>query len=194
MNKGIDEQELLQRLSELPREIAPRRDVWPDILSRIDGNDAVGAIHTPDRRWSRFAVAAGFLVAFAAGLILGPRLLDAPGSRFQENQLARSEADAPDFPSSLPTLLAATEMEYQAAFREFVSVGDSKSTLSQGTVDKLLTSWDEMRQSEAGLTVALEENPNNPFLNNRMLELRSRQLQFLKQIAALEQNSRRISI
>ena len=194
MNKGIDEQELLQRLSDLPREIAPRRDVWPDILSRIDRNDAPVRERTPDRLWPRFAVAAGFLVAFAAGLMLGPRLLVAPADPFESNGQAVAQADAPEFPSSLPALLAATEMEYQAAFREFVSVGDSRSSLSPGTVEKLFTSWDEMRKSEAGLTVALEENPNNPFLNNRMMELRSRQLQFLKQIAALEQNSRRISI
>ena len=51
-----------------------------------------------------------------------------------------------------------------------------------------------MMRTEAELAGALEANPNDEFLNGRMLELRSRQLGFLKQLAALDRNNRRLTI
>jgi hypothetical protein len=194
MNTEISEQELLKRLSGLPREIKPQNDVWPSILTRLESTDTGAETLRPDVRWKPLAVAAGVMVAFAAGLLLGPRLLEAPASQIDTLAGNQHVGSTSRRAAGLSATLAATEMEYQAAFREFMSVGDSQFILSPGTVDTLLVSWDEMRQSEAAMTVALQGDPESTFLNTRMIELRSRQLQFLKQVAALDHDSRRISI
>jgi hypothetical protein len=44
------------------------------------------------------------------------------------------------------------------------------------------------------LAAALDENPDDPFLNDRMFELRARQLGFLKQLVKLDRNNRRMTI
>jgi hypothetical protein len=188
----MNEQELLRRLAKLPREITPEHDVWPAVMSRIDGSGAAG--NSRNQRWRPLAIAAGFLVAFAVGLLLGPRWLATPPGDGQEPQLVESDTTENFYSPNLSAVLAATEMEYQAAFREFMAVGDSRDRLAPLTVEKIMMSWEDMRQSEARLTDALLENPDNAFLNSRMMELRSRQLQFLQQIAALDHDSRRISI
>lgn len=193
MNTGMNEQELLRQLAKLPREIAPEHDVWPVVMSRIDGSGTVAG-SPRNRRWRPLAVAAGFLVAFAVGLLLGPRWLDSPTGVGEERQLVKNEMTENFYSPNLSAVLAATEMEYQAAFREFMAVGDSRDRLAPLTVEKIMMSWEDMRQSETRLTDALLENPDNAFLNSRMMELRSRQLQFLQQIAALDHDSRRISI
>ena len=51
-----------------------------------------------------------------------------------------------------------------------------------------------MREMENALTAALEESPDNAFLAARMMELRARQLGFLQQLAALDQDYRRLTI
>jgi hypothetical protein len=193
MNTGMNEQELLRQLAKLPREITPEHDVWPEIMSRIDGSGTVAG-NSRDQRWRFLAIAAGFLVAFAVGLLLGPRWLASPAGVGEERQMVESGTTENFYSPNLSAVLAATEMEYQAAFREFMAVGDSRDRLAPLTVEKIMMSWEDMRQSEARLTDALLENPGNAFLNSRMMELRSRQLQFLQQIAALDHDSRRISI
>jgi len=90
--------------------------------------------------------------------------------------------------------LNASEFEYQAAFREFISVGESRENLPQKAVQNLVAGWADLRAAETALTEALRENPGNEFLSAKMLELRSRQLDFLQQIASLDQNSRRKTI
>ena len=54
--------------------------------------------------------------------------------------------------------------------------------------------YDELQETERALQEALAANPDNRFLNQRMLELRARQLGFLKQLAALEQTTWRLTI
>ena len=86
------------------------------------------------------------------------------------------------------------EAEYQAAFREFVAIGESRERLEPLVVEQIESSWADMLRTENELSSALELNPNDPFLNMRMLELRERQLGFLRQIASLERKNRRLTI
>lgn len=183
---------LLAKLGALPCEIAPENDVWPAIAKRIEQETAAGPQPGSTNRWWHYAVAASFTLLLAAGILLGR-----PWSTDQaEPQISlvsgvhgeRASAGA------LSGTLAATELEYHAAFREFISVGDPTGNLKLNTMEKLLAVWMDLRNTEAGLSLALQQNPDNPFLNEKMLKLRSRQLDFLKQIAALERSSRRTMI
>ena len=91
-------------------------------------------------------------------------------------------------------MLSGSEAEYQAAFREFIATGESRETLPPLAVEKIETGWADLQRVESALSDALAQNPNDPFLNRRMLELRERQLGFLRQLAALDHSNRRLTI
>jgi hypothetical protein len=187
MKQGLSEQKLLERLGALPREIKPDDDVWPVIARRIGQEDTPYRQQSPGRWWIN-AVAASVAVVFVAGFLIGRQWDTAPGmvqpGFDQVNQAQAAWVGA----------LTASELEYQAAFREFISVGESRIYLPQQDVEHLIAGWADLNGAETALTNAMRDNPGNSFLSAKMLELRSRQLDFLKQVASLDQNSRRTTI
>ena len=46
-------------------------------------------------------------------------------------------------------------------------------------------------EADPGLVLALDEHPDNPFLADKLLELRGQQLEFMRDMHRLEQNNRR---
>ncbi len=191
MKQGLSEQELLARLGALPREITPDGDAWPGIAQRI-GREDIAYRRQSSRRWWFHAVAASVAVVFVAGFLIGRQWDTAPGMVQPGFDLANQAQAVPV--GSLTGALTASELEYQAAFREFISVGESWENLPRQTVENLRAGWAELSEAETALTNALRANPGNSFLTAKMLELRSRQLDFLQQIASLDQNSRRTTI
>ncbi len=83
----------------------------------------------------------------------------------------------------------AAEREYQAAFRELVPLDYSGLRLEGEEPDALRGSWEDLQQAETSLLAALAQYPSNIYLNEKLLDLRSQQLQFVKQLAMLEQNN-----
>ena len=180
MNDRIkDEQQLVDALHSLPREIEPQSELWPAIERRLGRVEETSA--APRRQWPMRALAASVAIAFFAGLMFGRQVGVTPGQ--PETGL----------PASLSMLAAteATEREYQAAFREFIPVGASRAVLETQTVQRIEQSWAELQQAETALLAALHEYPENPFLNQKLLDLRSQQLGFMRQLATLDQYSRR---
>jgi hypothetical protein len=176
-----DEQQLVAAISELPRAIAPRRDLWPGIAAHLG---ARGRGKLPGRRraaWHGPALAASLAVAFVAGILMGRQLeqRDAPDAWPPAAQLEMRAA------------LAASEREYQAAFREFIPVGAARPMLEAQAVQNIENSWFEIQQAESALLAALSEYPENAYLNERLLDLRAQQLGFMQQLAMLDQFSRR---
>ena len=185
MKRVLTEKQLLDRLEALPREITPGQDVWPDISARIDQRPATHAGR--HNAWWFPAVAASIAVALITGVLLVPHWgvkdLDSTSAELVVQQPLRTE--------NMSVVLKATEREYLAAFREFGSVGDFQDTLPPLTVEKLFASWADMKDTEASLSGALLDNPGNDFLIAKMLKLRSHQLDFLRQLASLDRDSRR---
>ncbi|MGK2926180.1 MAG: hypothetical protein ACSLE2_11215 [Lysobacterales bacterium] len=192
MTKGIGEQELLRRIAELPREVSPERDPWAEIAARIGQNDRQAGRSKRPTQWRLLAVAASVTLALAVGWLLAPEF-SAPPAPTGQTEWAAGEP-GPEPLSGLRASVRASEAEYQAAFREFIPVGSARTSLSPQTVALIETSWDDLRRTEAELAAALAIRPNDAFLNDRMLELRARQLGFLQRLAALDLNDRRITI
>ena len=191
----MNEHKLLKRLADLPREIEPEHDPWQRIAARLDERPAVtpestspGTTASPWRAWRFGAVAATAFLALAIMLFSGPG-----GIAPEPPALSATSGPEADRPS-MPVVLAGSEFEYQAAFREFVPVGDSRKRIPAQTVEQIETGWAELRQIEIALADALALNPDDPFLSKRMLELRARQLGFLRQLAALDHSNRRLTI
>jgi hypothetical protein len=183
----MNEKELLKNLADLPREICPEHDPWQEISARI-GQSQPGSLaaHRPQRR-ILLAAAASVVLALVVGLLLKPTLTSGPLPSNQPDTVQVDNYPAPGF-------LFAVDAEYQAAFREFITVNDSRSDLNPETVEKIEMTWADLRVTETALAAALQENPGDLFLNERMLELRARQLGFLKQLVTLDRNNRRLTI
>lgn len=195
MSSNMNEQELLKRIAELPREVRPERDPWERISARLDetseAQDKPLAVEPSGswlQAWPLRAVAALAVLAVAVVLMSGP-------GPVQQQPVVSQSADTVAVPSAaIPVVLAGSEAEYQAAFREFMAIGDSRNQIPVGTVEKIETGWADLFQVETALSDALTQNPNDPFLNKRMLELRARQLGFLRQLATLDHSNRRLTI
>lgn len=197
MKSKMDERELLKRLDELPRELEPENDPWDRIAARLDEGQAPKSYRSASRP-GRFAMSRWVPAAVAATVVLALVLNwvpETPTPTPADAPQPRQAADAP-VPGLAPITagLAGAEAEYFAAFREFKPLGESRDRLAAPTLDKIETGWSELQRVETALEQALAENPNDPFLNRRMLELRARQLGFLRQLAALDHSNWRLTI
>jgi len=180
--EGIDtemkEFELHSAIGSLPRDIKPGRDLWPAIESRLE--TAENGLQQPRRArsWYMPAMAAAVLLALTTGIFIGRGLELRPGS--ETAQFAPHVA--------LTGAVEAAEREYQAAFRELVPLEYSGLRLQGEDPDALRKSWEDLLQAESSLLLALQQYPSNVYLNEKLLDLRAQQLQFVKQLAMLEQN------
>jgi hypothetical protein len=101
--------------------------------------------------------------------------------------LTLAEAAAP----ALAVALEATEREYRAAWKSFGPVGLAPTTLQPETLEALARTWQSMKEAESALLTALDEHPQNPYLADKLLELRGQQLEFMRDMHMLEQDNRR---
>ena len=169
--------ELSEAIEALPRSMPLRRDLWPEIEQRLDDRQEAPGRQAVKTAWRLPAVAAAILVAFATGILMGRQLQQGPAPEAYDPGMANQ------------ALLAATqasEREYQAAFRQFTPIEATSAVLGQQATQSIEGSWREMLEAEAALLAALEEYPDNAYLNQRLLDLRARQLHFMKQLVTLE--------
>lgn len=188
-NGNLTEAELIRRLGELPKRIEPRNDPWPRIQERIAAEGA----GRPRAGMPWFNLAAAVALAFAIGVFFGQSWQEMAPDTAPVAELAQENGQMNSVPN-LGGTLAGTERVYQAAFRQYIDIGNAMQTLKPATLDAIERDWQEMLDAESALAAALEQNPNNPWLNKRMLELRARQLEMLKQLAGLDRASRRTEI
>ncbi len=182
MNRKIgNDEELRAALGGLPRDITPGRELWPEISARLTA--APGGRHRTAVRsaWPGLAAAASVAIAFAFGLLFGRFI--GPDDGLAVPAEARSVA--------MLAALEASEREYYAAFREFIPLGAARELLTEQERFNIEAGWLDLQQAESALLAALAEHPGNPFLNQKLLDLRAQQLEFMRQLATLDQFSRR---
>jgi hypothetical protein len=176
-NGKMKESELNSAIGSLPRSIKPQRDLWPEINSRLESRDVQIEPKVSTPAWRMPAMAAAVLLALTSGIFIG-RGLEAPSS----GQLSILEY-------ALAGTIENTEREYQAAFQELVPLDYSGMRLAGDDPESVRSSWQELQKAETSLLAALREYPADIFLNEKLLDLRSQQLQFVKQMVLLEQNN-----
>lgn len=196
MKTKMDERELLKQLARLPRELEPDHDPWERIAERLETRARGGAARRRTRAgrsawagWRTVAAAAAILVVLVTWMH-GPE--QAPGAN-PASVMEAADANTGG-PAPIPAGVAGAQAEYFAAFREFKPLGSSRERLADPTLEQIESSWSELQRVESALEEALASSPNDPFLNRRMLELRSRQLGFFRQLAALDHSNWRLTI
>ena len=175
----MKETELTNAIGSLPRSMKPRRDLWPGIGDRLGTIERQDSVQYKSALWRRPAMAAAVLMALATGIFIGRGMeIDPAGQMTQTVQQY-----------ALIGTVKATELEYQAAFSELVPLDYSGLRLKGEEPDALRASWDALLQAETSLLAALQQYPSDIYLNGKLLDLRSQQLQFVKRLALLEQNN-----
>ncbi len=173
----MNETELSNAIDSLPRRIRPQRDLWPGISNRLEAGKAPTARPASSPLWRKSAIAAAVLLALTTGIFIG-RGIEAPPA-----------GQMPMLEYLLAGTIETTEREYQAAFRELVPLDYSGMRLAGADPESLRGSWDDLQKAESLLLAALREHPANIFLNEKLLDLRAQQLQFVKRMVLLEQNN-----
>lgn len=173
----MNEFELNSAIGSLPRSIKPQRDLWPEISSRLEPREMRVQPKASSPAWRMPAIAAAVLLALTSGIFIG-RGLEAPSP----GQLSILEY-------ALAGTIENTEREYQAAFQELVPLDYSGMRLAGDDPESIRSSWQELQKAETSLLAALREYPADIFLNEKLMDLRSQQLQFVKQMVLLEQNN-----
>jgi hypothetical protein len=175
----MNESEFVKKLKSLPRSIRPQRDLWPGIEDRLSPGSYGFGSGSAVSNWRMPAMAAAVFAALTTGIFIGRGMEPAPSGTASQSVLEYAMAGA----------AAASEREYQAAFRELLPVEYTKMHLTPDSPDALRESWEDLQMAEASLLAALRQYPSNIYLNGKLLDLRSQQLQFIKQLALLEQNN-----
>jgi len=175
----MKETELQGAIESLPRTIRPHCDLWPGINKRLETVDKAGKERYKAPFWRTPAMAAAVLLALTTGIFIGRGMDVEPAGQTAQ----------PVLQYALLGSVEAAEREYQAAFRELVPLNYSGLRLEGEEPDALRGSWEDLLQAESSLLAALAQYPTDIYLNEKLLDLRSRQLRFVKQLAMLEQNN-----
>ncbi len=170
--------ELQKAIGSLPSNIKPQRDLWPGISDRLETVELSSHVQYRAPFWRIPAMAAAVLLALITGIFIGRGVDTGPAG-----QTAGTVQEY-----ALIATVNATEREYQAAFSELVTLDYSGLRLAGEEPDALRDSWKALLEAEKALLAALQQYPSNIYLNGKLLDLRSQQLQFVKQLALLEQN------
>lgn len=176
---------LLRELAALPKAIHPAHDPWQKISQRIAAGPSSRS--SAEQPGQFFAGKAWLALAASIALVAVSSffILQTSGSKVPEHQpVAINEDQHPAWAATTarwPT--SNVEREYQAAFREFVSLDLPKTTVPGKVRAAMVQDWELMQQLELDLLAALEQEPENTLLLDRWMHLRARQLQLLHIIA-----------
>jgi hypothetical protein len=177
------------RLGELPLEVAPGRDLWPDIAARIEGQAQPVASTTRRAAWLWQAAAAVVLVAGSS--LLTASLLDRSVLMQQSavpvtpaNSVAASDA-AVVMPAAFGPA-GQLDPEYVAARRQLTQMLDQRiAALPTSARAKLEFNLGEMRRAADEINAALAEQPGDPLLEELLLKTYQDELAVLSNISQL---------
>ena len=177
------------RLGELPLEVAPRRDLWPDIAARIEERAQPVAATTRSPAWLWQAAAAVVLVAGSS--LLTASLLDR-NVLVQQSAVPAVQANAHAASDGAVVMPAAfgpagqLDPEYVAARRQLTQVLDQRvAALPTSARAKLEFNLGEMRRAADEINAALAEQPGDPLLEELLLKTYQDELAMLSNISQL---------
>jgi hypothetical protein len=186
-------------LDRLPREVAPRADLWPRIADRIEAE----AGSRPARaRWAQAwwpqLAAACVLMAVTAVVtwqVARPPAQSAIESAGPSGQIAELDIPVIATPPATPASFGVPALgpDYVAARTLLVSTFEQRlAELPPTTRRKIERNLDDIRRASAELAAALDEHPANPLLQNLLVSTYQDELALFSQInqAAMPTNPR----
>lgn len=174
---------LLALAADLPREIAPSRDLWPTVAPHVAG--AAKVVHVRfNGSWRRRLAAAAAVVAAVGSLLIAYSL----GRQHIGVRSALAPVASPlAVPASLGgTSFAVAEAELIDARDQLLAALDARrSSMSPDTQQVVDDSLQLIDEAIARISVALVDDPLNPKLANRLAGAYRTQIEFLQRATAL---------
>ena len=177
------------RLRALPLEVAPGRDLWPEIAARIDerGSGAGVAPRRPAWLWQ----AAAAVVLVAGSSLLTANLLDrnrpvqqSAASGAQANGVAVTDAAVATSVAFGPA--GHLDAEYAVARSQLTLMLDRRiAALPVAARAKLEFNLGEMRRAADEINAALAEQPGDPLLEELLLKTYQDELAVLANVSQL---------
>lgn len=176
---------LALRARQLPKSLAPARDLWPEIARRLEGDRVVrpdfgGRDRRPSRAWWRHAAVAAALVAAVAvayqlGRWQGPRVVP------QSPPAADAELAQVSFEAA-----AVLDLERQVATirGQLLDVLASQD-LDAGTAEVVMDNLRVIDDAVARIERALAEDPGNPRLTRQLTFAYRQELNLLRRVTRL---------
>ena len=176
------------RLRELPLEVAPGRDLWPNIAARIDERAPAVAPATSRRAWMWQAAASVALVAGSS--LLTASLLDRnrPVQQSAVPAAAVNGMTAPEAAVMPAAFGPAGQLDpgYVAARQQLTQVLDRRiAMLPAAARAKLEFNLGEMRRAADEINAALAEQPGDPLLEELLLKTYQDELAVLANVSQL---------
>jgi hypothetical protein len=170
---------LNRAVGELPREIAPARDLWPGIRTRLEQVDAT---EREFRIWRfpRLTHPLAAAAALLAVLIGALTLLSTPGGRY-----AGLERFSGDRTIGLITT-AAMERQYLGAAEELLyAMAEARSTLPETTLAVIDENLDLVDQAISDSRTAVQKYPSDVELQSMLAAAWEQKLALLQQTARM---------
>jgi hypothetical protein len=164
--------ELLSEAAQLPRAVAPPRDLWPGIAGRLGGRAV------PRSYWmTGLAAAAAVLVAVTMSVRPkpGPATTPANGAILE-----------PISTAGLPPELVEAEREYERATAQLLAaLAGRRDALPRATADALDQNLRAIDQALVEVRAAVRADPSNPRLNHLLASTHQRKVETLRRVVKL---------
>jgi len=166
----------IKSLSDLPRDIAPPRDLWPQIAAQIA--PSADAAHPTDVTRSRVAgrsvrlrwlAAAAMVTCLAVGVWIDRSLLPLPGNVQGGTSSVATRTVTPGSPTSLDVAFVSDPRYQRQRAALLSSLQAQLSALPPGTRTKVLASLATIGKAKEDLESALGKDPGNALLQELLV-------------------------
>jgi hypothetical protein len=175
---------LLAQAAALPRELAPARDLWPEVAKRLGHRGLLAFSPRPGalRAWLPGALAAAALLALALAVTLRDRVVSVPRQASSEP----SGVSRPVGTSADTTGVLGAERDYASAAAALLAALESRreqlSPETMAAVEKDLLVID---QALADIRKALAKDPGSGALNHLLVSTHQRKVKVLQRVVKL---------
>jgi len=168
--------EMLQEASALPREIAPKHDLWPRIERSISHKKVVAFPSYSRHVWKVAAAAAVFIAAITGAYFIG---LHQQAPAIVQVETSENLMHVSNKPWSLvPPSLQQTRVQLRAALEA------RKDSLSPQTIVMVEENLEIIDRAITEISLALNEAPNNPRLQRQLYFACSQEINLLQRAAS----------
>ena len=184
--RNPEQDPLLAKAAELPKDIAPSRDLWPAIAARLAGQ----AQQTRPRMsgWP-MALAAGFLVASVSALLTWG-LMREPGPTLQV-PLAGSAAESAILPVNYGSNSMLTPADLAARDQLLAQFRVRLDHLSPQTREAVVSNLAIIQRAADEIDAALAQDPASGLLNELLLGAYRQELQLYSKVVTASDGSMR---
>jgi hypothetical protein len=190
------EAELDRRIARLPKAVEPGRDLWPDIEAQLDAGAAAGDARTV----TRYAWWGAAAAAVCAAALLPQLLREAPVSNDPVPMATVPETSTTGLDTAGQQLrlrnAAVTSMEpgpeYRAARAELLALLEGRlAELAPEDREIVVRNIETIRRALEEIDGALQDNPDDPLLQELMLQTYQRELDVMARVNGLAGPARR---